>query len=169
MRIRLVAVVGSGSKLSPDQTATAEALGAALMRAGFGVVCGGLGGVMEAVARGAHVARGDVAGPPVVGILPGYDVTGGNRYLDLVVPTGMGHARNVLVAAAGEVVICVGGAMGAMSEMAIARKIGRPVLALAGSGGAAKVMTKAVQTVIAVETPEEAVEKVKELLRGPKT
>ncbi len=169
MRIRLVAVVGSGSKLSPDQEAAAEELGAELIRAGFGVACGGLGGVMAAVARGAHNARGDTATPPVVGLLPSYDPKDGNPHLDIVIPTGMGHARNVLVAAAGEVVICVGGAMGAMSEMAIARKIGRPVLALAGSGGAAKVMTKAVQTVTPVESPQAAVALVKELLAQPKT
>ncbi|MDH3590448.1 MAG: TIGR00725 family protein [Planctomycetota bacterium] len=164
MRTRLVAVVGGGTKLSPDQETTAEELGAGLVGAGYGVVCGGLGGVMEAVARGAARARGEAPWPPVVGILPNYDPAAGNDHLDIVLPTGMGHARNVLVAAAGEAVICVGGAMGAMSEMAIARKIGRPVVTLPGSGGAARVLSKAVQTVISAENAADAVAKVKELL-----
>jgi uncharacterized protein (TIGR00725 family) len=124
MRTRLIAVVGNGGDLTAEQAQLAESLGAALVEAGYGVVCGGLGGVMEAVARGAVTARGAARHPPVVGILPKYLPEQGNDYLDIVLPTGLGHARNTLVAAAGEAVVCVGGAAGALSEVALARNRG---------------------------------------------
>jgi hypothetical protein len=76
----------------------------------------------------------------------------------------MGHARNALVAAAGEALICVGGATGALSEVALARKIGRPVLAFPATGGTAAVVSRALEQVVSVATPEEAVRKLKEML-----
>lgn len=157
----MVSVVGSGSALPPEVAALAEGLGQALAGAGYGIVCGGLKGVMEAVARG---ARKVASRAPVVGLLPGYDVGDGNQYLDVVLPTGMGHARNALVASAGEALICVGGATGALSEVALARKIGRPVLAFPATGGTAAVVARALEQVVPVATPEEAVRKLKEML-----
>jgi uncharacterized protein (TIGR00725 family) len=164
MRTRLIAVVGNGGDLTTEQAQLAEWLGAALVGAGYGVVCGGLGGVMEAVAPGAVTARGAARHPPVVGILPYYLPEQGNDYLDIVLPTGLGHACNTLVASAGEAVVCVGGAAGALSEVALARKIGRPVLAFPASGGTADLATRALPSVIAVETPDDAVARIRELL-----
>ena len=114
---------------------------------------------MEAVARGAVEARGESRHPPVVGLLPWYDVEVANRYLDIVLPTGLGHARNTLVAAAGEVV------MGALSEVALACKLGRPVLAFPESGGAARIAGGALERVVAVKTVAEALETAEKLLR----
>lgn len=162
MRIRMVAVVGSGGQLAPAEQALVEALGAALAAAGYGIVCGGLGGVMRAVARGARTAL--PPRPPIVGLLPDYDFASGNEYLDIVLPTGMGHARNALIAAAGDAIVCIGGATGALSEVALARKIGRPVLAFTATGGTAAVVTRVLEQVVAVATPEEAVQRLKELL-----
>jgi uncharacterized protein (TIGR00725 family) len=158
MRTRLIAVIGSGKELDKEVAVLAEEMGAALVRAGYGIVSGGLGGVMEAVSRGAVRARGKELTPPIIGILPSYDVTSGNPYLDLVVPSGLSHARNALVAAAGEAVICIGGATGALSEVGLARKIGRPVLAFPGTGGTASLVGKALHSVIEVETVDEAME-----------
>jgi len=81
---------------------------------------------MEAAARGA--AEG---GGTVVGLVPSYDPARANRHLAIVIPTGMGHARNVLVAAAGDVLIALPGEHGTLAEIALARAIGRPVVALA--------------------------------------
>lgn len=156
MRTRLVSVVGSGKGLTDEQIELAEALGEALTRAGFGLVCGGLHGIMEAAARGAVRGRGDAKSPPVVGFLPSYDVESGSDYLDIVIPTGLGHARNMLVAAAGEVLVCIGGATGALSEVAMARKIKRPVLSFVRTGGTAHLVGKAIASVEAVHTVEEA-------------
>jgi hypothetical protein len=158
----MVSVVGSGSTLAPEVERLAEQLGAALAAAGYGIVCGGLGGVMAAVARGAQRAK--PPRPPVIGLLPGYGHASGNEFLDVALPTGLGHARNALVAAAGDAVVCVGGATGALSEVALARKIGRPVLAFPGSGGTAALVSKALDSVVRVGGPEEAVRKLKELL-----
>ena len=164
MRTRLIAVIGSGGKLSEEQEEIAERLGAALVMEGYGIVCGGLGGVMEAVCRGAAEARGDERHPPLIGLLPKYDPGAGNEFLDVALPTGLLHARNALVAAGGEAVVCVGGAMGALSELALARKIGRPVICLAVSGGTAQLASKALPAVIAVRPVEQAIERIKDAL-----
>jgi uncharacterized protein (TIGR00725 family) len=165
MRTKLIAVVGTGTPLAPDAAALAEELGAALVRADYGVVCGGLGGVMEAVCRGAVRERGKGQWPPILGILPGYDHDGGNDYLDVAIPTGLGHARNAVIAAAGDAMVCLGGAMGALSEVALARKIGRPVIAMPAAGGTARLAAKAIPTVVAVATVAEAIARLRELLR----
>jgi len=160
----MIAVVGSGKDLTQEESILAESLGAAIVKEGWGIVTGGLGGVMEAVSRGAVRQRGKALHPPIVGILPSYDVTTGNAYIDVALPTGLSHGRNVLVAAAGEVVVCVAGATGALSEVAAARKIGRPVIAFGDSGGTASLVAKALPAVIPVRSVQEAIREIKELI-----
>jgi len=164
MRTRLIAVVGSGRTLSTEETMLAESLGARLVEAGYGVVTGGMGGVMEAVCRGAVRQRGPESHPPLIGILPGYDPTAGNPFLDVVLPTGLGHARNALVVSSGDAVVCIGGATGALSEVALARKIGRPVLAFPGSGGTAAVVARSLSKVEAIASVEEAMQRLLDLV-----
>ena len=120
----VVAVVGTGE---PDDQLErlAEAVGAGLAVAGVTVVCGGLGGVMAAACRG---AKGQ--GGRTVGILPGADPAAANAWVDLAIPTGLGEARNALVARAAEVVIAIGGGYGTLSEIALALKAGTPVIGL---------------------------------------
>jgi uncharacterized protein (TIGR00725 family) len=118
------AVVGA-SDPTPEQEAAAEQVGAALASMGAVVVCGGLGGVMAAACRGAKRAGGTT-----VGILPGSDPAEANRWVDVVVPTGMGEARNALVVAAAGAVVAVGGGYGTLSEIALARRAGKPVFGL---------------------------------------
>lgn len=124
MRARQIAVIGSGT---PDErlAATAHAVGALLAEAGATVVCGGLGGVMEAAAQGAAEAGGEV-----IGIVPSTDPADANPYCTHVVATTIGTARNVAVAASAEAAIAVGGAWGTLSEIAFARILERPVIAL---------------------------------------
>jgi hypothetical protein len=105
--------------------ARAERVGAAIAAAGAVLVCGGLGGVMEAASRGA--AR---AGGVVVGVLPGADRADANRWVTIPIVTGMGEARNVLVVRSSEAVIAIGGMYGTLSEIALALKLGRPVIGL---------------------------------------
>jgi hypothetical protein len=119
-----IAVSGGGA-CSPRTAAVARALGRELARAGATVVCGGRGGVMAAVARGAAERGGTV-----IGLLAGYERAEGNRWLTVAVPTGLGHARNVLVAAAGDALIALPGRHGTLSEVALARVLGRPVVTL---------------------------------------
>jgi uncharacterized protein (TIGR00725 family) len=93
------------------------------------VVCGGLGGAMEAACRGASEAGGTT-----VGILPGSDRAAANRYVDVAIPTGLGEARNVLVVRAADALVAVGGGYGTLSEIALALKAGKRVVGL-GSWG----------------------------------
>jgi uncharacterized protein (TIGR00725 family) len=121
-----VAVIGSsGAKLDSELGRLAEEVGRRLAEAGVTVVCGAGGGVMEAAARGA--AR---AGGRVIGIVQGESIGDANPYCTEVVASGIGHARNLAVVASGEVVIAVGGEWGTLSEIGLARTIGRPVVAL---------------------------------------
>ncbi len=117
-----VAVAGAG-ECDADQARVAEEIGARLARAGAVVVCGGLGGVMEAACRGAKSAGGTT-----IGLLPGATRDAANPYVDFAIPTGLGEARNALVARGCDVLIAVGGEFGTLSEIALALKIGKPVV-----------------------------------------
>lgn len=116
-----VAVVGAAKASAADRQ-LAAAVGRALGEAGVVVVCGGGGGVMEAVAQGCHDAGGIT-----VGILPGPDASGANAWVTLPLATGMGEARNALVVRGAEAVLAVGGQWGTLSEIALAAKMGIPV------------------------------------------
>jgi uncharacterized protein (TIGR00725 family) len=123
---RYVAVVGSGTA-SGELYEKARAVGRLVAERGAIAVCGGLSGVMEAAARGATEAGGTA-----VGILPDEDRRRQNKYLTFSVATGMGQARNLAVVCSGDVVIAVGGEYGTLSEIGLARKVGRPVVVLDG-------------------------------------
>lgn len=103
----------------------AEEVGRQIALAGALLICGGLGGVMEAACRGAAGAGG-----MTVGILPGSDPASANPAVQLAIPTGMGHARNVIIVQSASVVIAVGGLYGTLSEIALARACGRQVIGL---------------------------------------
>ena len=123
-RVLHVAVVGSGSA-ERDQTVLAEEVGQLLAIQGARVVCGGLGGVMEAACRGAKSSGGTT-----IGILPGLDRREANPWVDVAIPTGLGEARNALVVRAADVVIAIGGEFGTLSEIALALKTGKSVVGI---------------------------------------
>lgn len=129
MRVRplRIGVIGSGDA-APAEAGLAHAVGAALARAGAIVVCGGMGGVMRAAADGASSEGGTV-----VGILPGSDSRAAADGVTIPIPTGMGEARNVIVARASEAVVAIAGEWGTLSEAAFCRKFGVPVIGLACS------------------------------------
>src|SRR3954463_14504101 len=118
-----IAVVGPGRDGVESEIAQAEEAGAAIAAAGGILVCGGLGGVMEAACRGAR-SRGGLT----VGLLPGDDRTEANGWVQLAIPTGMGEMRNALVVRAADAVIAIGGAWGTLSEIALAMRRGTPVV-----------------------------------------
>ena len=121
---RYVAVCGA-SEATESQLAAAKEVGSLLARAGAVVINGGLGGVAAAASEGA--AR---AGGTVVGLLPDAHRAGANKDLTIALPTGMGQARNVLIVTAAQSVIAIGGGWGTLSEIAIAKRLGRPVVTL---------------------------------------
>jgi uncharacterized protein (TIGR00725 family) len=150
---RQVAVIGAGGAAQDSATwALAEEVGRRLAEAGVTVVCGGGGGVMAAVSRGAASAGGEV-----IGVLPGSEVDGGNPDLTHVVATGIGHARNLAVVGSGEVVIAIGGEWGTLSEIGHARAIGRTVIALRSWSLTGRDRMEGAPGVITAETAEEAV------------
>src|SRR4051794_27062380 len=116
-----VSVIGSGA----GNDARAEEIGRLLAERGCTVVCGGRGEVMAAAARGAKSAGGRT-----IGILPGTSRADANEWIDHVVVTGLGHARNSVVAASGDAVIAVGGSHGTLTEIGFALVYGRPVVIL---------------------------------------
>ena len=117
-----VAVVGPGDA-SAEEIGAAERVGGALARGGAVVVCGGLGGVMEAACRGAKEAGGTTSGS-----CPGPTARPPSRSCDVAIPTGLGEARNALVVRAADALIAVGGAYGTLSEIALALKGGKRVV-----------------------------------------
>jgi len=136
-----VAVVGSGA----EWEAAAEEVGRMLAERGCTVVTGGLDEVMAAAHRGAKAAGGTT-----LAILPGESRGAANPWADHVVVTGMGHARNLAVAASGDAVIAVGGSHGTTAEMALGLRLGKRVVALDGAPEVAGALR--------ADTPAEAVE-----------
>lgn len=120
----IVAVIGDGN-CGTELAAVAEAVGAGLARAGFAIVCGGLGGVMAAACRGAKSAGGTT-----IGILPGSDAAAANEWVDFPIVTGLGEARNILVVKTGRAVVALGGAYGTLSEIAFALRDQKPLVSL---------------------------------------
>lgn len=153
-----IAVIGAGEQDAPTD-AVAEAVGRALAERGAVLVCGGLGGVMEAASRGARASGG-----VTVGLLPGHDRSQGNPHLSVALATGLGELRNGLIVRAADAVIAVGGGFGTLAEIGLALKIGRPVVGLAtwelGRGG------EPVDAIVSAADPAEAVELALRLARA---
>jgi uncharacterized protein (TIGR00725 family) len=146
-------VIGSGRlELGSELARLAEEVGRGLAKAGVTVVCGGLGGVMEAASRGAARAGGEV-----IGIVPGVSIEDANPHCTHVVASAIGYARNLAVVASGDVVIAVGGEWGTLSEIGHARAFDRTVVALRSWGLSGRERMEGAPGVIAVDTPEEAV------------
>jgi uncharacterized protein (TIGR00725 family) len=134
-RVRYLSVIGPSQKLcTPEIYAFGEWLGQCLADKGYGIVCGGTLGLMEAVCKGAKAATQTFQGA-TIGIIPGDDARDANAYCDIVIPTGMGFARNVLVVKTGAAAIAVGGGAGTLSEISYAWQFGKPICAVQGLGG----------------------------------
>lgn len=149
----VIAVIGGGT-CSREETAIAETTGRLLAEQGTIVLCGGLGGVMEAVARGAQTNGGTT-----VGILPGQDPAAANPYIEIPLATGLGEMRNFLIVRAAHALIAIGGGVGTLSEVALAQRIGKPIVGLHDA-------FRNVVDIPRVETPAEAVRWVLERATG---
>ncbi len=119
-----IGVIGAGVA-SPALRQVALEVGREIGARGATLVCGGRGGVMEAAAQGALAAGGHT-----IGIVPSYEHSSANPHIEFVIATGMGEARNVIVVASSDAVIALAGEAGTLSEIGLALKIGRPVVAL---------------------------------------
>ncbi|BCR05588.1 TIGR00725 family protein [Desulfuromonas versatilis] len=146
----IIGVIGAANP-SEQGYAAAREVGRRIAEAGAVLVCGGLGGVMEAACRGCVEAGGET-----LGILPGAGAEQANPWVTLAVPTNMGHARNVIIAHTARALIAVEGEFGTLSEMAIGLKLERPVAALGSWPG--------LPGAVYCDTPEQAVRSVLERL-----
>ena len=148
----ILGVIGAGT-VSAAGYESARRVGQLLAEAGVILVCGGYGGVMEAACRGCQ-EKGGIA----LGILPGASRHEANPYVSIPVVTDMGHARNVIIAHTAEVLIAVEGEYGTLSEIAVALKLRRPVIALG--------RWQNIDGVLKASTPEEAVGLALEILKN---
>jgi len=170
----LVAVVGDAVAASDSEKARLAArMGELLVEGGYRVLTGGLGGVMEAASRGARAAKGYRPGD-TVGVLPGFDPGDANPYVDVVLPTGLDHARNALVGAA-DAVVAIGGGAGTLSELAHAWMLKRLILAFRVEGWSGRLADTRIDhrirqpdvpedRVFGVDAPEEALALLASLL-----
>jgi uncharacterized protein (TIGR00725 family) len=124
VRAPVIAVIGAGDAAA-DMLELALEAGREIASRGAALVCGGRGGVMEAAARGARERGGHT-----IGILPGYESSAANPFIEFAVATGMGEARNVIVVASADAVIALPGEGGTLAEIGFALKLGRPLVAL---------------------------------------
>ena len=117
-----IAVIGA-SEATPEQLAAAEEVGAGLAAAGAVLISGGRGGVMEAACRGARSKHG-----LTVGLLPGDDRAEANGWVEVAIATGLGELRNGLIVRVSDALVAIGGGMGTLSEIALALRVGKPVI-----------------------------------------
>jgi len=149
MRKKIIGVIG-GNRCTKEVEQLAQKLGKNLVKVVDFLVCGGLDGVMEAVCRGFREEGG-----VTIGIIPSYEKRDANEYVDIVIPSGLGIARNVLVVKTSDVIIALPGEYGTLSEIAYALQFGIPVISLRSWD---------IPGVIKVETIEEAIKEAKERL-----
>ena len=121
---KIVAVIGA-AEARPELRDQAFAVGRAIAERGATLICGGRGGVMEAAAHGARSVGGHT-----IGVLPTYNRADANPHIEFAIATGMGHARNVIIVASAHAVIALEGEGGTLSEIGLALKLGRPVVAI---------------------------------------
>lgn len=165
-----VAILGPSAP-SPALEAAAEAIGRGLVDRGCRIVTGGLGGVMEAASRGGSSSPASTGGD-VIGVIPGLDASAANAHVDIVLPTGLSLARNVLVVAAADVVVACGGRSGTLMEIATAWQLGKPIVALdLGEGWSAELAGRALDdrradTLIQADSAPAALRAIEGLL-GP--
>jgi uncharacterized protein (TIGR00725 family) len=154
-RKKIIAVIGAREP-SPEEAGLAEEVGKEIARQGAALICGGLGGTMEAACKG---AAGE--GGLTIGILPGDDPNAANPFVELSIATGIGYARNVVVVRSAKAVIAVGGSYGTLSEIAYALAGNTPVIGL--NTWSISRNGKQDDSIISVQDPHEAVKKALEL------
>ncbi|HXF81160.1 MAG TPA: TIGR00725 family protein [bacterium] len=121
----VIGVIGESALSDPAHGALAEEVGRRIAEAGCALICGGLGGVMEAAARGARAAGG-----LTIGVLPGESRAEANPYIAVAVATGIGQMRNLIIVLTADALIAIGGGYGTLAEIGLALRHGRPVVGL---------------------------------------
>ncbi|HEX55279.1 MAG: TIGR00725 family protein [Candidatus Altiarchaeales archaeon] len=160
-----IGVIGRDGEISDELRRIAEDIGRKIAENGYVLICGGRGGVMEAACKGARSMNGIT-----VGILPSLNRGDANPYVDIVITTGMGHARNSLVVSSSDVVVAIDGRIGTLSEIALALNYGRPVIVIENTGGVSEFIVEKLKEIgiegkIILSNPDDFIENVKKLIR----
>jgi len=164
----LVGVIGASS-VDEESYNVAFKLGKLIVDSGYHLICGGLGGVMEAACRGAQSSNNPERGK-IIGIIPGSNKYDANPYVEIVISTGIGYARNMIIACSADVVIAVSGGSGTLSEIAMAWQYGKPIIVMENLPGiSAQFAGKTLDNrrddrIIGAKSPEEAIKNVKSIL-----
>jgi uncharacterized protein (TIGR00725 family) len=164
----LIAVIGS-SEGSRDALDAAFETGREIMESGYTLICGGMGGVMEAACRGAHSVVGEGTGR-IIGIIPGSDKNTANPFADIVIATGIGYARNSIIASAADAVIAVSGGSGTLSEISFAWQYGKPIVIIRGLPGITETLIgralddRRGDAILGADDPEHALALIREIL-----
>ncbi|MHA1562530.1 MAG: TIGR00725 family protein [Promethearchaeota archaeon] len=163
----IIGVVGSGSEeLNEKIYEIAEKLGYLIAKENYVLVCGGLHGIMELVCKGAKSANGFT-----IGFIPSLDKKSANRYVDLIIPTGMGEARNLILVSTADAIITIAGESGTLSEIAFAWKMSKPIISLNTTGGWStkladtKIDNKRNDKIHSAQSPEDAIDILNNLLK----
>lgn len=172
-RRRVVAVVGDARLKDDGRRERLVRLGALLVGAGYRIITGGLGGVMAAVSEGARTSDAWFEGS-VIGAVPSYKSSSANEWCDIVIPTGMQIARNIIVVSSADVVIAEGGGAGTMGEIAVAWQLEKPIIALGSEGWASECGDRVLdrrrdEPVHACNTVDEVMATVNEILSAQRT
>ena len=148
---KIIGVIGQGRDCSAELLKDAEEIGYHIARRGAILICGGLGGVMEAACRGAKKGGGTT-----IGVLPGTNKADANTFVDIPIVTGIGEARNSIIVRTADALIAIGGKYGTLSEVAFALAFGKPIVGLHTWQG--------IGQMIHVASPVEAVETIFQLI-----
>lgn len=158
-----IGVIG-GSDSDEKTNALAYEIGGLIATRGAAMICGGIGGVMEAASKGAHENNG-----LVIGIIPGSDKSHANQYVDVVIPSGLGVSRNALVVQSSDVIIALPGSYGTLSEIAIALTLSKTVVYMPGVWDLSKIASVSAALFKEAATPAQAVGLALDALSGKQT
>lgn len=157
----IFAVIGSNS-CSRQEAAIAEQVGVEIAKVDGLLICGGKGGIMEAACRGAKKFGGTT-----IGILPDEDYSAVNKYVNIPIVTGMGEARNIIIVRSADIIIAISGEYGTLNEIALALKIGKPVIGI-GTWELSK-KGKKVKSIIQASDAHDAITKALAIIKQRKS
>jgi uncharacterized protein (TIGR00725 family) len=167
-----IAIIGT-SRISKNDSEyqLARELGKLLADGDFRILCGGLGGVMEAVCEGAKLSDNFHEGM-TVGILPSYDSSTANSFVDIKIASGIGIARNQIIIASADVVVSIGGGAGTLSELAFSWQLNKPIIALRTTGGwseklsGQKIDSSRLDEIYSADTTQNVIDLINSILRN---
>ncbi len=161
----IISVIGA-SEINKDIEQKAFDVGKLLAKNNYAISCGGLSGVMEAACRGAKEEKG-----LTIGIIPYKEKSAANKYVDIAIPVPFSQARNIIVVLSGDACVAIGGKAGTLTEIALAWIYGKPIVALSSVEGWSsklanlKIDDRRSDVIHGVETPQEIIEKLDEVLK----